>query len=131
LEEGAGDLFSKTVKEDSLEIDMEVVDKPKTIDKYVQAWHNQIWEHGFMGWFKGKDSYSKTKAFVEHRHTDLAIKRVVFRYEFISQMALNSIFLNLWIEVVLLRFLLMSYSDILCGSSYRLVLWTSLSSPFS
>jgi hypothetical protein len=131
LEEGAGDLFSKTVKEDNLEIDMEVVDKPKTIDKYVQAWHNQIWEHGFMGWFKRKDSYSKTKAFVEHRHTDLAIKRVVFRYEFISQMALNSIFLNLWIEVVLLSFLLLLYSDISCGSSYRLVLWTSLSSPFS
>jgi hypothetical protein len=37
LEEGVDDLFSKTVKEDSLEIDMEVVDKPKTIDKYVQA----------------------------------------------------------------------------------------------
>jgi hypothetical protein len=58
-----------------------------------------------MGWFKGKDSYSKTKAFVEHRHTDLAVKRVVFMYEFISQMALNSIFLNLWIENVLLSFL--------------------------
>jgi hypothetical protein len=48
LEEGTDDLFSKTVK-DGLEIGMEVVDKPKTIDKYVQAWHNQIWEHGFMG----------------------------------------------------------------------------------
>jgi hypothetical protein len=100
LEEGAVDLFSKTVKEDGLEIDMEVVDKPKTIDKYVQAWHNQIWEHGFMGLFKGKDDHSKTKAFLEHTHTDLAVKRVVFRYEFISQMALNSIFFNLWIEAV-------------------------------
>jgi hypothetical protein len=102
LEEGNVDLFSKTVKEDDLEIDMQVVDKPKTIDKYVQAWHNQIWEHGFMGWFKGKDNYSKTKAFLDYKHIDLAVKCVVFRYEFISQMALNSIFLNLWIEVVLL-----------------------------
>jgi hypothetical protein len=42
---------------------------------------------------------------LEHRHTNLAVKRVVFRYEFISQMALNSIFLNLWIEAVLLSFL--------------------------
>jgi hypothetical protein len=88
LEEGVVDLFSKTIKEDNLEIDMEVVDKPKTIDKYVQVWHNQIWEHGFMGWFKGKDNYTKTKAFLEHRHTDLAVKCVVFRYEFISQMVL-------------------------------------------
>jgi hypothetical protein len=102
LEEGDVDLFSKTVKEDDLEIDMQVVDKSKTVDKYVQAWHNQIWEHGFMGWFKGKDNYSKTKAFLDYKHIDLAVKCVVFRYEFISQMALNSIFLNLWIEVVLL-----------------------------
>jgi hypothetical protein len=28
-------LLPKTTKEDSLEIEMEVVDKPKTIDKYV------------------------------------------------------------------------------------------------
>jgi hypothetical protein len=104
LEEDAVDLFSKTVKEDGLEIDMEVVDKPKTIDKYVQTWHNQIWDHGFMGWFKGKNSYSKTKAFLEHRRTDLAIKRVVFRYEFISQMALNSKFLDQF-GAVLLTFL--------------------------
>jgi hypothetical protein len=58
-----------------------------------------------MGWFKGKDSYSKTKAFLEHRHTNLTIKRVVFRYEFISQMAFNSIVLDLWIGAVLLTFL--------------------------
>jgi hypothetical protein len=35
LEEGVVDLFPKTTKEDSLEIEMEVVDNPKTIDKYV------------------------------------------------------------------------------------------------
>jgi hypothetical protein len=80
LEEGAVDLFSKTVKDDGLVIDMEVVEKPRTIDEYVQAWHNQIWEHGFSGMFKGKESYSKTKAFKDHKYTDLAIKRVVFRY---------------------------------------------------
>jgi hypothetical protein len=37
-----------------------------------------------MGWFKGKESYSKTKAFKDHRYTDLAVKHVVFKYEFIS-----------------------------------------------
>ena len=35
LEKGAIDLFSKTVKEDGLEIDIQVVGKPKTIDNYV------------------------------------------------------------------------------------------------
>jgi hypothetical protein len=40
LEEGVVDLFSKSVKEDILDIDMDVVKKPRTIDVYVQAWHN-------------------------------------------------------------------------------------------
>jgi hypothetical protein len=72
--------FCSYVKEDNLEIDTDVVEKPKTIDGYVQAWHNQIWEPRFTGIFKRKDSYTKTKAFKEQRHTDLAVKQVVFRY---------------------------------------------------
>jgi hypothetical protein len=90
LEEGSIDVFSKNVKEDNLEIDMDVVEKPKTIDVYVQAWHNQIWEPGFPGIFKEKDSYTKTKAFKEQRHMDLAVKQVVFRYQFRSQLAFIS-----------------------------------------
>jgi hypothetical protein len=37
LDEGSVDLFSKSIKEDNLEINMDVVEKPKTIDVYVQA----------------------------------------------------------------------------------------------
>jgi hypothetical protein len=33
-----------------------------------------------MGIFKGKDSYTRTKTFKEQRGTDLAVKRVFFRY---------------------------------------------------
>ena len=84
LEEGSVDLFSQSVKEDNLEVDMDVTEKPKTIDMYVQAWQNQIWEPGFSGIFRGKDSYTKAKAFKGQRHTDLAVKRVVFRYQFNS-----------------------------------------------
>jgi hypothetical protein len=53
-----------------------------------------------MGWFKGVDSYSKTKAFEDRMHTDLAVKRVVLRYEFNYQQAFNSIYMNMWIEIV-------------------------------
>ena len=35
LEEGVVNLFSKTMKEDELTIDMEVAKKPKTVDVYV------------------------------------------------------------------------------------------------
>jgi hypothetical protein len=41
-----------------------------------------------MGWFKGKDSY--TKAFEDHRNTDLAIKCVILRFECISQKDFSS-----------------------------------------
>ena len=29
---------------------------------------------GFIGFFKGKESYTKTKAFVDQRQIDLAVK---------------------------------------------------------
>jgi hypothetical protein len=54
LEDGAVDLLAKAIEEDSFEICTEGMLKPRTIDEYVQAWHNQIWEYGYLGWFKGK-----------------------------------------------------------------------------
>lgn len=74
LEKSSVDLYMKIVKEDGLIIDMEVAEKRMTIDAYVQAWHIQIWEHGFMGLFKGKDSHSRTKAFKDQRQTDFVVK---------------------------------------------------------
>jgi hypothetical protein len=40
LEEGAIDLFSKTIKDDRLAIDLNVAQKPKYTSLYIQAWHN-------------------------------------------------------------------------------------------
>jgi hypothetical protein len=65
LEEGAVDLFSKTVKDDSWAKDLDVAQKPKSISLYIQAWHNQIWELGFIGFFKGKEYFTKIKAFMD------------------------------------------------------------------
>jgi hypothetical protein len=72
--------FSKTIKEEGLEICTEGMQKHRTVDEYVQAWRIQIWDYGYMGWFKGKEAYTKTKAFEDHRNTDVAVKRVIFRY---------------------------------------------------
>ena len=79
LEDGAVDLFSNSIKEDGLLVDMEAPKKPRTLNVYIQGWHNQVWEHAFMGFYKGKDSYTRSKAFEDQRQTDLAIKRVVFK----------------------------------------------------
>jgi hypothetical protein len=80
LEDGAVALLSKAIEDEGLEICTEGIQKHKTIDEYVQAWRIQIWDYGYMGWFKGKEASTKTKAFEEHRNTDLAVKRVIFRY---------------------------------------------------
>ena len=74
------DMFSKSMKEGGLAIDMDVAQKPRSISQYIQAWHNQIWEHGFIGFFRGKESYTKTKAFQDQKQKNLAVKRVVYRY---------------------------------------------------
>jgi hypothetical protein len=54
--------------------------KHRTVDEYVQAWQIQIWDYAYMGWFKGKEAYTKTRAFEDHRNTDLAVKHVIFKY---------------------------------------------------
>ena len=82
LEEAAISLFLKTVKDDGLLIDLDVAQKPRSISQYIQAWHDQIWDMGFIGFFKGKESYTKKKPFVDQRQTELAVKRSVFRFEF-------------------------------------------------
>jgi hypothetical protein len=82
LEEGAVQMLAKTIEEDGLEICTESMQKPRTLDEYVQAWRNQIWEYGYSGWFKGKDFYKKTKKFEDHPNSTLAVKRVIFRFEF-------------------------------------------------
>jgi hypothetical protein len=73
------DLLTNSVKEDGLLVDMEVPEKPKSITVYMQGWHNQIWEHAFPGFFRGKDSYTRSKAFQDQKLTDLAVKRAVYR----------------------------------------------------
>jgi hypothetical protein len=82
LEEGAVQMLAKTIEEDGLEISTEGIQKPRTLDEYVQAWRNQIWEYGYSGWFKGKDAYTKTKAFEDYLHSKLTVKCVIFRFEF-------------------------------------------------
>jgi hypothetical protein len=77
LEEGAVQMLAKTIEEDGLEICTEGMLKPRTLDEYVQAWRNQIWEYGYSGWFKGKDFYKKTKKFEDHPNSTLAVKRVI------------------------------------------------------
>jgi hypothetical protein len=64
LQDGSVVLYLKTIDEDGLEIITAGIQKPRTVDEFVQAWRNQIWDYGYTGWFKGKEAYTRTKAFV-------------------------------------------------------------------
>jgi hypothetical protein len=82
LEDGTVALLTKAIEEEGLDICTEGMQKHRTIDEYVEAWRIQIWDYGYMGWFRGKEAYTKTKAFEDHRSTDLAVKNVIFRYDY-------------------------------------------------
>lgn len=73
------EMFEKTVKDDNISIKQDNVVKPASIDDFVESWRVRLWEHGFSAMFKGKDAYSKTKAFKETKYTDLAVRRVLYR----------------------------------------------------
>jgi hypothetical protein len=79
LEEATIAKFEKTNMEDGLNLDMECDGHLRPLEKYIEEWRIQVWEQGF---FKDKESYSKTVAFGEHKHTNLVVKRVIFKYSF-------------------------------------------------
>jgi hypothetical protein len=71
--------FEKTVKDDNITLKLDLEVNPTTIEDYVECWRVRIWEHGFIAMFRGKDAYSKTKAFKDTKFTDLAVRRVLYR----------------------------------------------------
>jgi hypothetical protein len=86
-------LLLKAIEEEGLEMCTEDIQKHRTVDEYIQAWRIQIWDYGYMGWFKGKEAYTKTKAFEDHWNTDLAVKRIIFKYVYIG-LTYSSLYLS-------------------------------------
>ena len=79
-EDGSVVLYLKTIEEDDLEIITAGIQKPRIVDEFIEASRNQIWDYGYRGWFKGKEAYTRTKAFEDHLNFDLAVKRVIYRF---------------------------------------------------
>lgn len=80
MQESSAEQFEKTVKDDSIPVVYSTLDdSPLDVHQYVEVWRVRIWENGFAYMFRGKDSYSKTKPFKDHKQCDLAVRRVLFR----------------------------------------------------
>jgi hypothetical protein len=80
LKEASIAKFEKTNMEDGLQLDMEYDGHLRALENFIESFNIHLCNHVFLGFFKGKESYSKTAVFGKHKHTDLAVKRVIFRY---------------------------------------------------
>jgi hypothetical protein len=52
------------------------------IGPYVETWRIVLWDHAFWWLFKKDSSYSKSTPFKEQEGTDVAVKRILYRYIF-------------------------------------------------
>jgi hypothetical protein len=68
LQETSVEKYEKTVKVDNIPIVISTFDdSPLQLDQYVEVWRVWIWDNGFAQMFRGKDSFSKTKSFKDHK----------------------------------------------------------------
>jgi hypothetical protein len=68
------------MKDDNIPIVISTFDdSPLQLDQYVEVWQVRIWDNGFAQMFRGKDAFSKTKSFKDHKQCDLAIKHMLFK----------------------------------------------------
>jgi hypothetical protein len=79
LEETISQQFEKIVREDKLNLVVNLAVEPLTPENYVETWRIRVWKEAFQSFFRGGDAFSKTKSFKNHKFTDLAVKRVLFR----------------------------------------------------
>jgi hypothetical protein len=83
IEDVATKMFDTIVKKDNLVLAMDSPQEPEVLSKYIEGWRIQLWDHAFLSNFKGHDVFKKLDLFLKHKGSDLVVKRVLFRYQFI------------------------------------------------
>ncbi len=82
LEEAAKAEFMSIIKSENIEVHWSANDELDTIGNYVETWRIVLWDHAFWWLFKKDSSYSRSKAFKDQEGTDVATKRLLYRYNF-------------------------------------------------
>jgi hypothetical protein len=67
------------VREDKLSLAKNLPVEPLTPENFVETWQIRVWKGAFQTFFRGGDALSKTKSLKNHKFTNLAVKRVLFR----------------------------------------------------
>ena len=76
--------FDDVVKQDNINIDMNVPLQLDTLVDYLEGWRRKIWDHGFLAHLRGAKYFKKSDNFSTYEGSQHAIRRVLFRYVFVS-----------------------------------------------
>lgn len=69
------------MRQDRIPIDMESALEPMSLAEYIEDCRMKLWDCAFISTFKGHDCFKKLDDFVGFKGADLAVRRVLFRYE--------------------------------------------------
>ena len=59
---------------------MSVASEPMLLTAYIEDSCMKLWDHAFINYFRGPDSFQKGGDFVGFNGSDLVVRRVLFRY---------------------------------------------------
>ena len=78
-------MFDNIVKKDELPLNMDSPLEPESFVDYVEGWRIRVWDHAFLGQFRGHDTFRKSDDFKKHKGADAVVKRVIYRYKYLSE----------------------------------------------
>ena len=76
----ACNIFDETMRQDRLPINMSVDSEPMLLPAYIEDCRMKLWDHAFIAYFRGSDSFKKGDDFLVFNASELIVRRVLFRY---------------------------------------------------
>ena len=68
------------MRDDNITVDYNIPAQLQYLAEYIEGWRRQIWEHGFLNYFRGHNYFKKGDSFQAHEGSKAAVRRVMYRY---------------------------------------------------
>lgn len=88
MEDAAIEMFETITKSDNIPIDYTVPDEPQTLPDYIETCRMSLWDHAYVGVYKGSDAFKKSDSFKDFKGSMLAVKRLVYRFVLLFPLSL-------------------------------------------
>jgi len=59
----ASEMLENIISEDNIQINMQVSGEPELLLAYIDCWRMKLWDHAYVGVFKGADAFKKLDLF--------------------------------------------------------------------